>query len=222
MTRVKICGLRSIEHALAAAEAGADFLGIVFEPQSRRCVSIEEAKRLVQSFRERWPREGPLWVGVFANQPVEVVNHILAYCGLDVAQLSGSESLDYCRQVVRPVVKVTHVRSDAPAHEVIQEVGPSLSTYKGQGHMCMLDTFKQGARGGTGQAFNWDVAQALARDHAFLLAGGLTPENVSEAIEQVRPWGVDVSSGVETNGKKDAAKISAFISRVRVTDEALG
>ena len=221
MTKIKICGLRSIDQALAAAEAGADFLGIVFEPQSKRFVPMEEAKRLVQSFREHWPKDGPQWVGVFANQPLEDVNHILAHCGLDMAQLSGSESLDYCHQVVRPLFKVTHVRSDAPVQEVVEEVGPSLSTYKGQGYTCMLDTFKQGVRGGTGQAFNWEVAQELARYHPFLLAGGLTSDNVAEAITQVRPWGVDVSSGVETDGKKDTAKIARFIASVRESDEAM-
>ena len=87
--------------------------------------------------------------------------------------------------------------------------------------MCMLDTFKEGVLGGTGQVFDWGVAQELARDHSFLLAGGLSPENVPKAIRQVRPWGVDVSSGVETDGQKDAAKIAQFIARVRQTDDAL-
>ena len=87
--------------------------------------------------------------------------------------------------------------------------------------MCMLDTFKQGVLGGTGQVFDWEVAQELARDYSFLLAGGLSPENVAAAIEQVRPWGLDVSSGIETDGQKDATKIAQFIVQVRRTDEAL-
>ena len=221
MTKIKICGLSNVEEALAAASAGADLLGIVFEPHSRRCLDGDDAKSLVKSFRAQWHREEPRWVGVFANQPVEDVNHLLTHCDMDLVQLSGHESPEYCLQVVKPVLKVIHVRNDTPAKEVMEEVNRSLTLYKESGYMCMLDTFKQGVLGGTGQVFDWEVAQALARDHSFLLAGGLTPENVSEAMRQVRPWGLDVSSGVETDGQKDAAKITQFIVQVRQTDEAL-
>jgi len=118
------------------------------------------------------------------------------------------------------VLKVIHVRNDTPVQEVLEEVNRSLTMYQESGYMCMLDTFKQGVLGGTGQAFDWAVAQALASDHSFLLAGGLTLDNVSEAMQQVRPWGLDVSSGVETDGQKDAVKIAQFIARVRQIDEA--
>ncbi|MDA0987643.1 MAG: phosphoribosylanthranilate isomerase [Chloroflexi bacterium] len=221
MTKVKICGLSKVDDALAAANAGADFLGILFEPRSRRFLDAEYAKDLIQSFRDQWHRESPAWVGVFANQPLEEVNHLLTYCNMDMAQLSGNESTDYCSQVVRPVVKVIHVRNNAPAHDVLEEVERSLKTYRDSGHICMLDTFKEGILGGTGQVFNWEVGQRLARDYSFLLAGGLSPENVAEAIRQVQPWGLDVSSGVETVGQKDAAKIAEFIAQVHQTDEAL-
>ena len=221
MTKVKICGLRIINDALAAAEAGADFLGIVFEPRSRRYVDADEARNLVRSFRERWGQDGPRWVGVFANQPLEEVQRVLAHCDLDMAQLSGSEPPEYCRQVAKPVIKVVHVRSDAPAQNILTEVGDSLSLYRGDGHMCMLDTFKQGLLGGTGQVFDWDVARALALEHPILLAGGLTRDNVAEAMRQVGSWGLDVSSGVETDGQKDAAKIVDFIQQVRHAEESL-
>ena len=220
MTLVKICGLGKVEDALAAANAGADLLGIIFEPHSRRCLNIDDAKNLVQSFRSKWHREKPRWVGVFANQPLEEVNHLLTYCHMDLAQLSGHESPKYCLQIVRPVLKVIHVRNDTPAQEVLEEVQRSLTMYQESGYMCMLDTFKQGVLGGTGQAFDWAVAQTLATAHSFLLAGGLRLDNVSEAMQQVRPWGLDVSSGVETDGQKDAVKIAQFIARVRQTDEA--
>ena len=160
-------------------------------------------------------------MGIFANQPLEEVNHLLDYCNMDMAQLSGHESLEYCGQLVRPALKVFHVRNDAPTQEVLEEVQRGLKTYQNSGHMCMLDTFKEGVLGGTGQVFDWGVAQELARDYSFLLGGGLSPENVAEAIRQVRPWGLDVSSGVETDGQKDAAKIAQFIAQVHETDEAL-
>ena len=211
MTKVKICGLSKIEDALAAAEAGADFLGIVFEPNSRRCLDVEDAQSLVRSFRARWPQERPQWVGVFANQPLEEVNRVLDHCGLDLAQLSGGEPPEFCRQVVRPVFKVVHVRNGIPLQEAIEEVDRSISSYLEDGHMCMLDTFKQGVLGGTGQVFDWNVARELARAYSFLLAGGLNTENVAEAIHRANPWGVDVSSGVETDGVKDPEKIKAFV-----------
>ncbi len=221
MTKIKICGLRNIDDALAAAKAGADFLGIVFEPRSKRYVDEDEARRLIQSFRERWGQDGPRWVGVFANQPLEEVQRVIAHCDLDMAQLSGSESPDYCRQVAKPVIKVVHVRSDAPARDVLTEVGNSLALYENDGHILMLDTFKQGVLGGTGQVFDWDVARELAREHPLLLAGGLNRDNVAEAMRQVGSWGLDVSSGVETDGHKDAAKIVDFIEQVRLADTLL-
>jgi len=221
LTKIKICGLNKVDDALAAANAGADFLGIVFEPHSRRRVDMDDARSLVQSFRTRWHQEEPRWVGVFANQSLEEVNHLLDYCNMDMAQLSGHESLEYCGQLVRPALKVFHVRNDAPAQEVLEAAECSLKIYQDSGHMCMLDTFKEGILGGTGQVFDWGVAQKLSRDHSFLLAGGLSSENVPEAIRQVMPWGLDVSSGVETDGQKDATKITQFIAQVRQTDAAL-
>ena len=222
MTKVKICGLRDIDDALAAAEAGADFLGIVFEPRSRRYVDLDEARLLVRSFRDRWGKDGPRWVGVFANQPLEEVEHVLTHCDLDMAQLSGSESPEYCRQIKKPVIKVFHVRSDAPAAEVLSEVREGISLYSNEGHMCMLDTYnKQGILGGTGEVFDWEVARTLARERPLLLAGGLNRDNLAEAVREVRSWGLDVSSGVETDGKKDAAKIADFIEQVRRVDQSL-
>ena len=196
--RIKICGIKDRQSALDSIEAGADFLGIIFEPDSKRYLPVEEARRLVRSLRVQDSQERPRWVGVFANQPLEEVNHVLEHCGLDMAQLSGHESLEYCRQVIRPVVKVFQVRDDKPQQEVLERVERSLCAYQEDGHMCQLDTFKQGILGGTGQAFDWEVAQS----HSFLLAGGLSPENVSEAIRQVRPWGVDVSHRCGDRGRE--------------------
>ncbi|MDP6102550.1 MAG: phosphoribosylanthranilate isomerase [Dehalococcoidia bacterium] len=221
MTKIKICGISKVGDALAAANAGADYLGILFDPHSRRHVDADEARSLVQSFRSQWHRDEPRWVGVFANQPLEEVNNLITFCNMDIAQLSGHESTDYCLQVVRPVFKVIHVRNDVPVQDVLEEVERSIKTYRDNDHMSMLDTFKDGVLGGTGQAFNWEVAQSLALDYPFLLAGGLSPENVAGAIRQVRPWGLDVSSGVETSGQKDAAKIAQFIAQVQQADEAL-
>ena len=221
MTRVKICGLSKLDDALAAAEAGADYLGILFEPRSRRRLEEDDARELVRAFRERWQGSGPQWVGVFANQPLEEVNRLLVHCDMDLAQLSGHESMDYCAQVSRPVVKVVHVRSDAPQADVLKDIQDTVTAYRDGGFMVQLDTYKEGELGGTGLVFNWDVGRELARSHPFVLAGGLSPENVAEAMQRVRPWGLDVSSGVETDGRKDAAKIARFIEQVHHTDREL-
>ncbi len=221
MTRVKICGLSKLDDALAAAEAGADYLGILFEPRSRRRLDEDDARDLVRAFRERWHGSAPQWVGVFANQPLEEVNRLLTHCDMDLAQLSGHESMDYCAQVCRPVVKVVHVRSDAPQADVLKDIQETVTAYRDGGCTLMLDTYKEGVLGGTGQAFNWDVGRELARSHPFVLAGGLSAENVTEAMQRVRPWGLDVSSGVETDGRKDAAKIARFIEQVQRTDREL-
>ncbi len=241
MTIVKICGNRTPDDVIAAAEAGADLVGIVFA-ESRRRVDIAEAQAMVRALgrplhehemdmpppvqshvREHvgeWFRHGaqvieghlrtkrPLTVGVFADQPVEEVNEIALEAGVDLVQLSGDESWEVCLLVARPVIQVVHVSPlDSPSDPLAQvEPGFALA--------LMLDSAHGQYRGGSGQAFDWDVAREVASRVPMLLAGGLSPENVAEAIERVRPWGVDVSSGTETNGAKDYARVRAFIEAV--------
>ena len=220
MTTVKICGIKSLDSALAAAKAGAGFLGIVFEPHSKRYLGPDSSKALIDSFKVHWNLDRPLWVGVFANQPLEEVNHILNYCNLDVAQLSGQETPGYCENVIRPVLKVIHINDDAPTETSLRDADRLLTKYKETCDLLMLDTFKQGVLGGTGQQFNWDIGMELSTRHSLMLAGGLNPENVSQAILTMQPWGLDVSSGVETNGEKDVSKIASFISIVTQTDNS--
>jgi phosphoribosylanthranilate isomerase len=219
MTKVKICGIGKVENAQAAVDAGADFLGIVFEPNSRRRLEVEEAKTIIESTEMgQWPVNAK-WVGVFANQLVEEVNRIVEYCGIDLVQLSGNESPEYCSKMVRPVVKVIHVRSDSNQVS-LTEIRNNISLYEIAGCSYMLDTFKKGVLGGTGQVFNWDIAKVLSEETPLFLAGGLNIGNVSEAIVKVRPWALDVSSGVESDGQKDSAKINAFIDKVREIDNS--
>lgn len=222
MTKIKICGLRKIENALAAVDAGADFLGVVFEPNSRRYVDIEDAKYMIESIKKQGMDLNPLWVGVFANQPINEVNHILDYCSMDVAQLSGNESTQYCSEVVKPVIKVLHVGDISLPEDTYLALRKDIALYQSYGCYCMLDTFKEGILGGTGQVFNWDIAKELAEDYPFFVAGGLTPDNVEQAMIEVNPWGLDVSSGVETQGQKDPYKIAQFIATIRSADQKLG
>ena len=147
----------------------------------------------------------PLIVGVFADQSVSDVNEIADAAGLDLVQLSGGEDDDFVARIERPVIRAVHVRPQMNAFDVSDAAPPGYSA------ALMLDTASKDVRGGTGETFDWDLAAEVAQRTPFLLAGGLTPENVATAIEQVRPWAVDVSSGVETDGTKDIEKIRAFI-----------
>jgi len=211
---VKICGIRQVEHALVATEAGTDYIGIVFAPSSRR-VEPDAARVLVQELRRRASRP-PSVVGVFVNAPVDEVERVAALCGLDYVQLSGDETLDDALRIKRPVIKAVHVRPDTDA----TALEAALRSVQEAGLLPMLDARAGEAYGGSGRAFDWGLVGDLSARYRFLLAGGLTPENVGEAVRRVRPWGVDVSSGVETGGVKDAARIRAFVKAARAADAA--
>ena len=243
MTRVKICGCMRVEDALVAKEAGADFVGLNFAPGSRRRVSIEEAQSIVEAvgrpLREleqdepppthhgpegdtvEWFRHGaealdrllarkrPLTVGVFEDQPMEEVDTIADECGLDLIQLSGRESWGECLVANRQVIKAIDVPPGATSDGVLAGVEP------GSAIACLLDISR-----GRGIEVDREIAANVAARMPVWLAGGLTPENVSEVVRTVRPWAVDVSSGVETDGAKDARKIRAFVESARVAVRA--
>ncbi len=220
---IKICGLRETAHVDAAIEAGADFLGIVFAESPRR-VSLERARAIrtrvgprvevldatASAFTQARRAAGrPLLVGVFAGQPPDEINRVAASADLDVVQLSGGEHPSLAARLTRPVLRAVHVESGDAAERVLGAADRSPPT------VTLLDTRDASVRGGSGRAFDWSIAAAVARARPIMLAGGLTPDNVGEAIEQVRPWAVDVSSGVETDGAKDPMKIAAFVAAAR-------
>ncbi|GBD11623.1 N-(5'-phosphoribosyl)anthranilate isomerase [bacterium HR23] len=212
---VKVCGLRTLEDMLVAAEAGADLLGIVFVPGVRRRVEPTLAREMVARFRQQFTvRPAPPIVGLFAHQPLEEVRAIARLVGLDRVQLCGEEDIPFALQVGLPVLKAVHI-TGAGAREV-ERAEAQVAALEEAGILPLLDRGGGPQPGGLGQPFDWTVAQALARrGHRFLLAGGLTPENVAEAVRRVRPYGVDVSSGVETDGRKDGAKVRAFLQVAR-------
>ena len=218
--KVKICGIRVLEDALVAAEAGADFIGMVFVPERHRRITPKEAKVIVDGVRNSGG-PAPRIVGLFADQAIEEVAGIVEFCGLDLVQLCGKESVEYAGQPGCDVIKVVHGAESATANDD-GGTGTQIKEFSGVGHLVTLDRYVEGIQGGTGVGFDWDVAASLTQaGHPFLLAGGLTPENVSKAITKVNPWGVDGSSGVETNGKKDHAKIRGFMHKVRATPKAI-
>ncbi|MEJ2795139.1 phosphoribosylanthranilate isomerase [Iodobacter sp. LRB] len=200
--RIKICGLLDPEMARRTAELGADAIGLVFYPPSPRHVEIAAAAQIVAAL--------PAFVssvGLFVNAEAAFVRSVLASVPLDILQFHGDETPEYCRQFGRPYLKALRVTPDINLVEYAQRFVDALC--KG----ILVDAFVEGVPGGTGEAFDWDL---LPKDLPLplVLSGGLHPDNVYEAICKVRPWAVDVSSGVESSkGIKDAAKIAAFINQ---------
>ena len=229
--KVKICGIRRLEDAQVAADAGADYIGLVFVPGRPRRVDIPTAAAIVSGIEANGVG-APKIVGLFADQPLEEVNHTANACGLDLLQLCGGESTEYCAGAVRPVIKVVHIpgsikgtdsNGDGDDESGWQTLVERIKSYSSAGHLVTLDRLVEGIPGGTGESFDWGVAAELSRQgHSFLLAGGLSPDTVGQAIECVQPWGVDVSSGVETQGVKDAGKIREFIQAARGSGDSLG
>ena len=204
MTRVKICGITSGEDAAAAAAAGADALGFIFVPGTPRHLSPDAAAAIIALLP---PFVTP--VGVFLDQPAEEILAVVSRCGLQAVQLHGDEPAALARRIPVPVLKAVRVR-DAASLEAVE--GYPARAF-------LLDAYVEGQPGGTGVAFPWELAVGLARRVPILLAGGLSPGNVAEAVRRVRPYGVDVGSGVErAPGRKDPRKIEEFIAHVRSAD----
>ena len=201
---VKVCGITSVEDGLAAAEAGADAVGFVFWPPSPRHVDAATARRIGAALPAALVR-----VGVFVDAPRQELTRVAEAAGLDVLQLHGSEPLEALAGLPRRAWKALRVGPGFAPSEVAR--------YAQRAAAILLDTGVEGAPGGTGQAFDWQLARKARERAGFLiLAGGLTPENLGQAIAAVGPDGVDVSSGVEASpGRKDAAKLRAFLAAAR-------
>ncbi|MFH1647276.1 MAG: phosphoribosylanthranilate isomerase [Chloroflexota bacterium] len=215
MTRIKICGIKEEEHAAAVAGAGADYLGLVFAPSPRQ-VTPARAARIVSTLKDSGVSLEV--VGVFVNAPSPRVKKIAAACRLDWVQLSGDEPWEYCRELGLPVIKVIRLSRNQKPDKVCADLAYGSRVLGKRQHMFLVDADVADKFGGTGMPFDWDLARPIARRFPVIVAGGLTPENVAAAIEIVSPWGVDVSSGVETGGVKDLRKIRKFIKNVRQTD----
>jgi phosphoribosylanthranilate isomerase len=202
MIKVKVCGITNAEDALAAVELGADALGFVFAPSPRQ-VTRQQVADIVAKLPPFVCK-----VGVFADSSLQEVAETLQSCGLDLAQLHGSESPGFCQALFPRVIKAFRVKDES--------VLDLLPRYKASAYL--LDSYHEALKGGTGQSFNWEIARKARRYGRIVLSGGLTPENVRQAITEVQPFAIDVSSGVESRpGVKDHAKLRAFLEAAKST-----
>jgi phosphoribosylanthranilate isomerase len=200
--RVKICGITNLDDAMAAVDSGADALGFVFFQGSPRCIPLDDAASIIK----RLP-SFITTVGVFVDEKPEQIEKITSWTGIDIIQLHGEEPPEMC-YFSRRTIKAIRVKS-------LESLDP-LVHYKERVSAFLLDTFSPDVFGGSGQIFNWDIASYAKQFGRIILAGGLTPDNIAEAVRRVQPYGVDVSSGVEsTKGKKDHTKMKLFIEKAK-------
>jgi phosphoribosylanthranilate isomerase len=207
MVLIKICGITGREDALLAVELGADALGFIFTDSPRR-VTPEEAGAIIDVLPPPVCK-----IGVFLDQQEEEVKSIADSCGLDGLQFHGRETPAYCKKFTQKVIKAFRIRNVADLK--------ALSLYEADAFL--LDSYHESLPGGTGKTFDWNLAVEAKRYGKIILSGGLNPENVFSAVQQVGPYAVDVSSGVETSpGRKDPARLKAFIGEVRRAEGAAG
>jgi phosphoribosylanthranilate isomerase len=219
--QVKICGITRVEDAFCAAEAGADLVGFIFHRQSPRYVTPEQVAAITGAIRRHFGADAPRCVGVFVDQPVARVRAVLDSSGLDLAQLHGSESPSEVQELHPRAFKALRPQTRADAEAAVAIYGQVVPDDDALPKF-LIDAYHPQQHGGTGTPVDLDIAQSLAGRFRLLLAGGLTPETVRRAIERVRPWGVDVSSGVEqAKGIKDYARVRAFIEAARAADVTL-
>ncbi|MDI6889315.1 MAG: phosphoribosylanthranilate isomerase [Thermodesulfovibrionales bacterium] len=200
--KVKICGITNLNDALAAVDSGADALGFVFFEGSPRYIPHDEAYTIIKELPSFTTT-----IGVFVNEKTKQIEKIVGLTGIDVVQLHGDETPEMC-DISRRIIKAIRVKS-------LESLDP-LKNYKDKVSAFLLDTFTPEILGGTGQMFNWDIAVEAKQFGRIILAGGLTPDNIADSVRRVRPYGVDVSSGVESEkGKKDHEKMKLFIERAK-------
>jgi len=212
MTKIKICGIKTLKDARAAIDAGADYLGFNFYPKSVRFIEMQACAEITSVLKKEHPQVN--LVGVFVNSPIAEVQDILNACSLHLAQLHGDETPEVVAAFEGTAFKAIRLSTD------FETDSRTLTDFAEPRHraepVLLVDASVKGVYGGSGVTADWNGAAALAKQYPLLLAGGLTPENVADAIRHVRPWGVDVASGVESApGEKDSGKMKAFVKAVQ-------
>ncbi len=209
--RIKVCGITNLEDALAAVEAGVDALGFIFHEKSPRYVDPETVRLIIEQL--------PPFVntvGVFVDRDCGEAEEIIRFCGLSCAQLHGQEPPDYCERLARAAAPCQIIKAMRVGEQLHAE---DVAPYHAHVRAFLLDTYRKGQQGGTGQTFDWPLIPRLNLQRNFILAGGLDASNIRAAIEAAQPYGVDVNSGVESSpGRKDHALVRAFVRAVRQFD----
>ena len=211
MVKVKICGITNLEDAIKACEYGADLLGFVFVKDTPRCVKEDKVKDIILNLPKEY-KDKVDRVGLFVNEDIKTIVETVVFCDLNYIQLHGQESPDYCRKLKerlpeRKTLKAIPVKSDTPFKSILDYDAIDF---------FLFDSFSETVPGGTGKRFNWDLLEGSNFNKPFFLAGVLTPDNVASAVKAVKPYGVDVSSGVEKSpGIKDKDKVREFIANAK-------
>ncbi len=228
MIWIKICGITNEEDALEIASLGADALGFVLSADSARRIEPEKAKEIIFAIKDKFKKDKftkdkfinvrdkkrPSFVGVFVNENMGKVTEIAKELGLDYIQLSGDETPDYLKKIKKydkniKLIKLIRVKDNVSSFEVISK---QILEFKKAADFFLLDTFKENVYGGTGKSFKWELVKGLSQEYPVILAGGLNCENIAEAVQTVKPFGIDASSRLEESpGKKDIRKVEIFI-----------
>lgn len=210
MTKVKICGITNYQDAAAAVELGADAIGFIFAPSPRR-IMPEKAREIIRAIAPFVQT-----VGVFVNEKRDIIRQVAGFCGLDLVQFHGDESVDLCTEFMPRTIKVFRVRDESCLE--------SIRSYRGKVRAVLLDAYSQDKWGGTGKTFDWWLA-VMSKETGIpvILAGGLTPANIEEAISEVNPYAVDINSGIEARpGEKDHRLMRELMEKIRRTDKRGG
>lgn len=218
MVWIKICGITNEEDTLKIASLGADALGFILSTESARKIEPDKAKELILAIKDKFinvrDKIWPSFVGVFVNENIGKVTEIAEKLGLDYIQLSGDETLDYLKKIKKhnkniKLIKLVRVKDNVPSFAAISK---QMLEFKKIADFFLLDTFNENIYGGTGKSFNWELVKGLSQEYPVILAGGLDCENVADAIQIVKPFGIDASTRLEESpGKKDIRKVEIFI-----------
>ena len=201
--QVKICGIKNIEHAIVAIESGADFIGFIFVPESRRSTDPTEVFKIINSLKQKLPDMRTKTVGLFGNHTQQEIESFMEHSALDIAQLCGEEDFN----IEIPTIRQIRIKDTDSSEAILDTVQKALLLH----NYVILDSFHEKKLGGTGNIFNWEKAKNVIGLTNVLVSGGLNSKNIEDLKDRYQPYGVDVSSGVETDGVKDTSKINEFI-----------
>ena len=208
-TKIKICGIKDINNAKVVIDNNADYLGLNFIQESKRYINESKSESLVKEIKNYKLKKNSQikLAGLFANENYNHINKFSELLDIDVIQLCGNENVKYIKKITKPVIKQIHIKETNDFSEILSDVEMYFSVSK---HI-ILDCYSKYSKGGTGEKFNWDKYKSIIEMDDIFVAGGLNPNNIGNLMENFSPWGLDVSSGVETNGEKNALKITEFI-----------